>query len=212
MEGNLDEVEYGKVVWHKLVRQYYDQLVKLIGLVDIRQEKKDMQEETTLICEVCNEGKMIIKWGRNKQYLSCSRYPDCKNIKNFSRSTEGVITIEVPEQLDEKCPQCGNPLLLRKGRFGEFIACSTYPKCKYSRSIGLDIKCPECGKGEVVKRSSKKGKPFYSCSTYPDCKWISNDKPVAIACPDCGNPFLNEKYSKDKGEYKLCPKCKKEFA
>jgi len=63
----------------------------------------------------------------------------------------------------------------------------------------------------VVKRSSKKGKPFYSCSTYPECKWISNDKPVPIACSECGNPFLYEKYSKANGDYKLCPKCKKEF-
>jgi DNA topoisomerase-1 len=211
MEGNLDEVEYGKVIWHKLVRQYYDQLVKLIGLVDVKQEKKDMQEVTDLVCEVCKQGQMIIKWGRKKQYLACSRYPDCKNIKNFSRSSSGEITIEEPEQLEEKCPKCDNPLLMRKGRFGEFIACSTYPKCKYSRSIGLDIICPECGKGDVVKRSSKKGKPFYSCSTYPACKWISNDKPVAIACIECGNPFLYEKYSKANGDYKLCPKCKKEF-
>jgi DNA topoisomerase-1 len=211
METNLDEVEYGKVVWHKLVRQYYDQLVKLIGLVDVKQEKKGMQEETDLVCEVCKQGMMVIKWGKKKQYLSCNRYPECKNIKSFSRGSNGEIVIEVPEELEEKCPQCESPLLLRKGRFGEFIACSNYPKCKYSRSIGLGVTCPECGKGDVVKRSSKKGKPFYSCSTYPECKWISNDKPVPIACSECGNPFLYEKYSKANGDYKLCPKCKKEF-
>jgi DNA topoisomerase I len=211
METNLDEVEYGKVIWHKLVRQYYDQLVKLIGLVDVKQEKKGMQEETDLVCEVCKQGMMVIKWGKKKQYLSCNRYPECKNIKSFSRGSNGEIVIEVPEELEEKCPQCESPLLLRKGRFGEFIACSNYPKCKYSRSIGLGITCPECGKGDVVKRSSKKGKPFYSCSTYPECKWISNDKPVPIACSECGNPFLYEKYSKANGDYKLCPKCKKEF-
>jgi len=211
METKLDEVEYGKVVWFELIRQYYDQLEKLIGLVDIKQERKDLQEETDLVCEVCKQGKMIIKWGRKKQYLACSRYPECKNMKNFSKDENGKITIEIPEELDEKCPTCGSGLLLRKGRFGEFIACSTYPKCKYSRSIGLGVKCPDCGKGDVVKRSSKKGKPFYSCSTYPDCKWISNDKPVDIPCTECDNTFLFEKYSKANGEYKLCPKCKKEF-
>ena len=212
MEDKLDEVEYGKVIWHKLISQYYNQLLKLIGLIDVKQEKKDLQEVTDLVCDVCKKGKMVIKWGKQKQYLSCSRFPDCKNIKSFSKDADGKIKIEEPEQLDEKCPQCESPLLLRNGRFGEFIACSTYPKCKYSRSISLGVKCPECGEGEVVKRSSKKGKLFYSCSTYPKCKWISNDKPVPIACAECGNPFLYEKYSKANGEFKLCPKCKKEYS
>lgn len=211
METELDEVEYGKMIWHKLVKQYYDQLSKLIGKVDVKQEKIDLQEITELVCDKCGEGRMVIKWANKKQYLVCNRYPDCKNRKSFSRDKDGNIVIEVPTELDENCPQCGSPLLLRKGRFGEFIACSTYPKCKYSRSISLGVTCPECGKGEVVKRSSKKGKPFYSCSTYPECKWISNDKPVPVACTECGNPFLYEKYSKAKGEFKLCPKCKKEF-
>ncbi len=211
METKLDEVEYGKVIWHKLIKQYYEQLLKLIGLVDVKQEKKDMQEETDIVCDVCKEGHMVIKWARKKQFLSCNRFPDCKNIKNFTKDANGVIHIVVPEELDEKCPDCGSPLLLRKGRFGEFIACSNYPKCKYSRSVSLGVKCPECGNGEVVKRSSKKGKPFYSCSTYPACKWISNNKPVPIHCTECDSPFLYEKYSKEHGEFKECPKCKKEY-
>ncbi len=148
METNLDEVEYGKVVWHKLVKQYYDLLNKLIDKVDIKQEKKDLQEVTDIACDKCGEGTMVIKWANKKQYLVCNRYPECKNRKSFSRDKDGKIVIEVPTQLEEKCPQCGNPLLLRKGRFGEFIACSTYPKCKYSRSIGLGVTCPECGKGK----------------------------------------------------------------
>ena len=212
METKLDEVEYGKVVWHKLIAQYYEQLQKLIALVDVKQERKDLQEETDLECEVCHQGKMIIKWGKKKQYLACSRYPDCKNMQNFAKDSDGKIAIVVPEQLEEKCPKCGSGLLLRKGKFGDFIACSDYPKCKYSRSIGIGVSCPECGKGDVVIRSSKKGRPFYSCSCYPDCKWLSNDKPLAIPCPECGNPFLYEKYHKDKEIYKLCPNCKKEFA
>ncbi len=211
METELDEVEYGKLVWHKLVRQYYDGLVKLIGAVDVKKERQGLQEETELVCEVCGQGKMVIKWANKKQYLACSRFPECKNMKSFSRNSKGEIVIEEPKQLDEKCPQCGSPLIQRKGRFGEFIACSNYPKCKYSRSIGLGITCPECGKGDVVQRRSKKGKPFYSCSTYPECKWISSYKPVPIACSECGHPYLEERYSKANGEFRACPKCKKEF-
>lgn len=211
METKLDDVEYGKVLWHQLIKTYYEQLQSLIGVIDLKQEKIDLQEETDLVCDKCQKGKMVIKWANKKQYLVCNQYPECKNRQSFSKDKNGNIVIEIPKELDEKCPQCESPLLLRKGKFGEFIACSTYPKCKYSRSIGLGVVCPECGKGDVVQRRSKKGKPFYSCSRYPDCKWITNDKPVPVPCPDCGNAYLFEKYSKANGEYKLCPKCKKEF-
>ncbi|MFB3845099.1 MAG: type I DNA topoisomerase [Candidatus Cloacimonadaceae bacterium] len=211
METGLDAVEYGKMEWQKLVAEYYDKLVKLINQVDIKREKKDLQEETDIICDVCHQGKMVIKWANRKQYLACSRFPECKNMKSFTRDKDGKIKIEEPKTLDEKCPQCGSPLILRKGRYGEFIACSNYPKCKYSRSVSLGVKCPQCGKGDVVKRNSKKGKPFYSCSTYPECKWISNDKPVPIACPECGNPYLFEKHSRQDGDYKFCPNCKQKF-
>ncbi|MDD4100002.1 MAG: type I DNA topoisomerase, partial [Candidatus Cloacimonetes bacterium] len=96
----------------------------------------------------------------------------------------------------------------RNGKYGAFIACSTYPKCKYSRPKSLGITCPECGKGQVVARRSKKGSPFYSCSRYPECKWISNDKPVPSPCPNCDHPYVVEKYNKDKGDFQQCPKCK----
>ncbi|MCD8480887.1 MAG: topoisomerase DNA-binding C4 zinc finger domain-containing protein [Candidatus Cloacimonetes bacterium] len=89
----------------------------------------------------------------------------------------------VPTTLDEKCPQCGEALVERTGKFGAFIACSTYPKCKYSRPKTTGVTCPECGKGEVTQRRSKKGKTFYSCSTYPDCKWIANYKPCLRLAP-----------------------------
>jgi DNA topoisomerase-1 len=93
------------------------------------------------------------------------------------------------EQLNEACPECGKPLLIKTGRFGKFITCSGYPECKYHRSIQvkLNVPCPECKKGEVVqRRSKKKGKTFYGCSLYPDCKWVSNYRPVPQPCPECG--------------------------
>ncbi len=211
METKLDEVEYGKAVWHEILQSYYNHLQKLISAVDIKKERINLQEETELTCDVCHQGRLVIKWGRKKQYLACSRYPECKNSKNFSRTPEGEIKIEEPKQLEENCPKCGKPLLIRKGQYGEFISCSDYPKCKYTRSIGIGVTCPECGKGDVVARRSKKGIPFYTCSTYPACKWLSNDKPVARACPQCRHPYLVEKYTKTKGTVMVCPSCKAEF-
>jgi DNA topoisomerase-1 len=211
MEDKLDEVEYGKVEWHELVKGYYDELNKLIGGVDLKQEKKSFVQETGLVCDACRQGHLVIKRSRGGEFLGCDRFPACKNIKNFTRDKDGNIVITVPVTLEEKCPQCGKPLVERKGKFGEFVACSDYPKCKFSRPKTTGVKCPDCGSGEVVKRRSKQGKVFYSCSRYPECKFISNDQPLAIPCPNCGNPFVFEKYSQAKGHYKLCPKCKTEM-
>lgn len=208
MEDKLDEVEYGKVVWHTLVKSYYDEMKALIGLVDVKKEKQAMIQDTGLKCDICETGKMVIKRSRGGEFLSCDQYPTCKNSKSFTRAADGSIKILVPQTLEEKCPTCGNPLVERTGKFGAFIACSTYPQCKFAKPKTLGINCPECKKGEVVSRRSKKGSMFYACSAYPDCKWISNDKPVAQSCPNCGNDHLVEKYNKDKGHMLQCPKCK----
>lgn len=208
METKLDEVEEKKAVWHELVQSYYEELTKLIKGLDIKKEKSAFTQETDIVCEVCGEGKMVIKRSKGGEFLACNRFPACRNSKNFSRDAEGRIVISVPKTLDEKCPQCGSPLVEKSGKFGVFIACSNYPKCKFSRPKTTGITCPECHEGEITQRRSKQGKPFWSCTRYPDCKYISNDKPLPIACPHCGHPFIYEKYSKAKGNYKQCPQCK----
>lgn len=209
MEDELDGVEEGRTVWHELVQGYYKDLMELVQGVDVKKEKGSFIQETGMVCEVCKEGQMLIKRSRGGEFLACSRYPECKNSKSFTRDAEGKIVIWVPKTLEEKCPQCGSQLMERTGKFGAFIACSNYPKCKYSRPITTGVKCPDCQTGEVVQRRNKKGGIFFSCTRYPDCKWISNDKPLPIPCPECGNPYIVEKYSKALGEHKQCPKCKK---
>ncbi len=211
MEEKLDEVEYGKIQWPSLVKEYYESLQELIKAVDVKKEKSSFVQDSGLICDVCKEGRMLIKRSKGGEFLACERFPACKNSKSFKRDENGKIHIVLPTQLDEKCPLCGASLMEREGRYGAFIACSNYPKCKYTRPKTTGIKCPECGKGEVTQKRSKQGKTFFSCNRYPECKWISNDKPVDIPCPNCGNPFLYEKYSKTKGNYKFCPKCKSTF-
>ncbi len=92
------------------------------------------------------------------------------------------------ELTDEPCPQCGKPLALRHGRFGDFLACSSFPACKFTKSIitSTGVKCPKCGKDIIVKRS-RKGKTFYGCSGYPDCDQVFWYKPVQKECPKCGS-------------------------
>ncbi|MDO5116030.1 MAG: type I DNA topoisomerase [Synergistaceae bacterium] len=98
-------------------------------------------------------------------------------------SAHGESMRPEPELIGEKCPECGHELIIKRGRFGEFIACTGYPECKYTRKIvkTTGIKCPKCGEGELVRRKASKGKMagrfFYGCERYPDCDYVSWKKP-----------------------------------
>ena len=109
-----------------------------------------------------------------------------------------------PTETGEVCPDCGNPLVVRKGRYGEFVACSNYPECKYIKKEVIEVKeimdCPECS-GKIVEKPTRKGKVFYGCNNYPKCKFALWDKPTGEVCPECGK-VLVEKNSKVK-----CSEC-----
>ena len=98
------------------------------------------------------------------------------------------VPLPAPEPTGEKCPDCGHDLVKKRGRFGEFIACSNYPECKFTKKVlsSIGVKCPKCGEGDIVQRKSKKGKTFYGCSRYPECDYVSWQKPAGEKCPDCG--------------------------
>ena len=206
MEGQLDEVEDGKVEWKKVLQSFYTPFKK--DLEEAEKKMKDFKaevEETDEVCEKCNE-PMIIKWGRFGKFMACSGYPDCKNAKDIKKpgSEEG----ETPDEVDGVCDLCESALIIKRGRFGKFIACSTYPECKFTKPIGLGIPCPEDNcKGEIAPRRTKKGRTFYGCTKYPDCKFTSWDKPKNEPCPECKHPFMVEKWKKNEDPTILCPEC-----
>jgi DNA topoisomerase-1 len=159
--------------------------------------------------EVCpNDAQpMVLKKGRFGPFLACSNYPDCKVTKRLVRGAEGKLQVEQLTPIDEACPDCGKPLMWRRGRFGPFIACSDYPNCKYikkkeAKEIGLA--CPECGQGQVVERKGRWGRSFYGCKRYPECKFTAYHRPIAEPCPDCGRPYLLEKETKKEGKVVFC--------
>ncbi len=159
-------------------------------------------------CENCGR-PMVLKKGRFGTFYACSGYPDCKTTKQIGGSQK-----KPDVQLDEKCPQCGSNMVQKYGRFGEFTACSNYPTCKFVKQKTIGVKCPECTEGEVVERRSKRGKTFYGCNRYPDCAFVAWARPVMEKCPDCGSPYMVEKYLKA-GAFLQCPnaecKYKREF-
>jgi DNA topoisomerase-1 len=169
-------------------------------------------QETGIKCEKCNHEMVIKRTKKGIEFLACSNYPKCKNAKNIKKDSEGKIEIAEPQTTNEKCPKCGKDMVVRHGRYGEFLSCSGYPKCKSIKSINktTNIKCPSCGSGEITVRKGKRG-AFYSCTNYPDCKYISNYKPVEAKCSDCGHYFLEEHISKGGDTTLVCPKCKREY-
>jgi DNA topoisomerase-1 len=154
---------------------------------------------------------VVIKFGRNGEFLACTAYPDCDFTSNFTRDEAGTIVIVEPEPQERQkvgtCPECGQDLVLKKARTGSrFIACTGYPKCKYTQSYSTGVKCPkqDCP-GELVEKSSKRGKVFYACNQYPDCKTAYWNWPIAEECPTCGSPILVRKETKARGEHVACP-------
>jgi DNA topoisomerase-1 len=164
-------------------------------------------------CEKCGKA-MAVKRGRFGYFLACTGYPECRNTKKIVVK-EGSATAVSDTVLEEKCPECGNNLVLKHGRYGQFTACSNYPECKYVKRQTLGIPCPEKGcTGELVARRTRKGKTFYGCSRYPECKFTAWDRPVNEPCPNCGYPLLLEKHKKDTPPLRYCPNesCKYEQA
>ncbi|MXZ47808.1 MAG: type I DNA topoisomerase [Candidatus Dadabacteria bacterium] len=192
MESDLDRVEEGEVHWVELLRGFYDGFSKSVTRAEEEIEGRKLEIPTDIECDKCGSS-MVIREGRYGQFLSCSRYPECKNAKDFIRAEDGEIIVGKktdPEICDDiECDKCGAPMAIKEGRYGQFLSCSRYPDCKnpkeFTRQDGRivikqkeppevreDIKCEKCGKPMVVRRSSR-GR-FLGCSGYPKCKSTLN--------------------------------------
>ena len=208
MEDELDRIEEGKMKWVKVIKEFYNpfshdltEAIKTTGRV----KPKDIPTET--VCENCGL-PMVIRWGRHGRFLACTGFPKCKNtrpIKTESAEHKTHDIEKITQLTEEKCGKCGAPMVLKSGRYGNFLACSKYPECKNTKPLSTGIKCPKDG-GDIVERRSRKGKPFYSCSNYPKCKFATWYKPVPDKCPKCGADFLLEKRDKAGNVTSFCHK------
>ena len=199
MEDELDRIETGedKV---RVLQDFYGPFEQAMKAAE--QAKGDVKRENARPvgrqCPNCG-GELVYRWGRRGQFISCSNFPKCKYAENL----ESTPAVEVAE----KCPECGSPMVLRSGRYGRFLGCSRYPKCKGILPFSSGFKCPREGcDGELSERKTKKGRVFYGCIRYPKCDFVSWDKPVAEACPQCGAPTLFVKPSRS-GDTTSCRRC-----
>lgn len=205
METQLDMIEEGKQERTATLEDFYGPFEK-----DLKNAKKEMRnvkrEETPtdILCDKCGS-PMVIKWGKNGQFIACSKYPECKNTGNLVKDENGKISQAEVETTDVKCIKCGKPMVVKEGRFGRFLGCSGYPECKTTLPITVGVKCPqEDCEGELTEKRTKKGKSFFGCSLYPKCSYALWDRPLPEACPECGAPFIVEKYSRKSGRTKAC--------
>ncbi len=207
MEEKLDRVGMGEYRWVEVLDDFYGSFSKVLEEANKRKAdlKSALQQPTNEVCEKCG-GKMVVKWGRNGQFLACSSFPNCRNTKPLPGE-------EAQETTDEICEKCSSPMVIKTGRFGRFLACSKYPTCRNTRPLSIGISCPREGcPGNLVERKTKSGRLFFGCSEYPKCDFASWDKPVDLPCPHCGAKPLVEKQTKARGNFYRCLACKQEMS
>ncbi|MFN0061198.1 MAG: type I DNA topoisomerase [Myxococcaceae bacterium] len=203
MEEKLDQISEGEVEWHEVLADFYGPFQKTLAKAEV--EMRDVKREeipTDIVCEKC-QSPMVIKWGKMGRFLACSNYPTCKSTTDF-KEVDGKIIIVKEEPTNEKCDKCQRPMVVKRGRFGRFLACSGYPECKGTKPMSIGVACPTCTVGYITERRSRRGKVFFGCHRYPDCTFAAWDRPLPEACPTCAAPYLLQKYSKRDGAYIAC--------
>ena len=199
MEDELDDISNGKREYVKTLKDFYTPFSKELKEKDKLAKATNMGEAPSdMLCPLCSKN-MIVKLSRTGKFYSCSNYPDCTG----ARTMEGNV-LEGPKETGEICPLCGDKkgkngggkLVTREGRFGSFISCSRYPKCKFIKQDEeemkkkmTDITCPVCKAGKMMERRGRFG-IFYSCSNYPDCKNATKAKPTGNICDLCNSLMM----------------------
>ncbi|MFA5644134.1 MAG: type I DNA topoisomerase [Patescibacteria group bacterium] len=206
MENDLDQISLGKKDWPPVIKSFWDPFSANLAKKYEELDRKDIvpEEETDEICDKCG-AKMIIKTGRYGKFLACSAYPECRNIKSLKKEGEPEKREDSPEMIElkekhkkDKCDKCGADMIVRVGKFGPFLGCSAYPKCKNLKNISKngetekEVDCPLCGKGKIVKKFSRRG-VFYACSAYPKCKNAYFARPTGEKCDKCGALMIEDK-------------------
>ena len=198
MESDLDGIEAGSESMLKVLDGFYGEFKVWLEDAFASIEKYEVElapEETDIICDKCG-ARMVVKNGRYGKFAACPNYPECKNTKQLGKDGKEAEPKEKPTPVEGmKCELCGGEVVLRTGKFGEFYACASYPKCKFTKQKTKDtgIACPDCGGKVVMRFGGKRRSAFYSCENYPDCQFSSWMLPTAEKCPSCGKTmFVNK--------------------
>ncbi len=223
LEEELDEIEEGKEGWTQAIGDFYKKFEKDLRYAQKHMENiKRMEKPTDEKCERCGS-PLVIKWGKHGSFYACSSY-DKENPESCTFTKENPINLPDLDSADiqettqeEYCENCGRVMVLKRGRFGQFMACTGYPDCKTTRrldqgkkvpDIPLEELCPKCNRNLMI-RHGRYGE-FTSCSGYPDCKYVKQNF-IGVKCPLCKEGDLVEKKARKGNTFYGCsnyPKCK----
>ena len=211
LEEELDEIEEGKETWTQALADFYKKFEKDLRYAEKHMENiKRMEKPTEEKCERCGS-PLVLKWGKHGSFFACSSYKkDDPNSCTFTKENPIALpeldSAEMPETSQEEyCENCGRVMVLKRGRFGQFMACTGYPDCRTTRrldqgrkvpDVPLEETCPQCGRNMVL-RHGRYGE-FVSCSGYPECKYIKQNF-IGVKCPQCKDGELVEKKARRRG-------------
>jgi len=223
LEEELDEIEEGKEKWTDTLAEFYKKFQKDLKYAEKHMENiKRMEKPTDEKCERCG-APLVIKWGKHGSFYACSTYDKedpntCTFTKENPINLPDLDSADVQETSQEEyCENCGRVMVLKRGRFGQFMACTGYPDCKTTRrldqgkkvpDIPLDELCPKCGRNMMI-RHGRFGE-FTACSGYPECKYVKQNY-IGVKCPECKEGDLVEKRARKGNTFYGCgnyPKCK----
>ena len=223
LEEKLDEIEEGKEKWTDTLAEFYKKFTKDLKYAEKHMENiKRMEKPTDEKCEKCG-APLVIKWGRHGSFYACSTYDKedpntCTFTKENPINLPDLDSADVQETTQEEyCENCGRVMVLKRGRFGQFMACTGYPDCKTTRrldqgkkvpDIPLDELCPKCGRNMMI-RHGRFGE-FTTCSGYPECKYVKQNF-IGVKCPECKDGELVEKRARKGNTFYGCgnyPQCK----
>ena len=223
LEEELDEIEEGKETWINALAEFYKRFAKDLRYAEKHMENiKRMEKPTDEKCERCGS-PLVIKWGKHGSFYACSSYdkenPDsCTFTKENPINLPDLDSADIQETTQEEyCENCGRVMVLKRGRFGQFMACTGYPDCKTTRrldqgkkvpDIPIDELCPKCGRNMMI-RHGRFGE-FTACSGYPECKYVKQNY-IGVKCPLCEDGDLVEKKARKGNTFYGCgnyPKCK----
>jgi DNA topoisomerase-1 len=193
LEEDLDAIAEARGKRLDVLAPFHERLQNQISRsLEIKTKWWPEPESIDEACPECSK-PLMKRWGRNGPFIGCEGYPECKYTRPLP-GEEGADVNRQPQLTDYKCELCGSQMMKRWGRNGFFLGCSTFPKCKSTRSLPLGVPCPKCG-GEIIEiRGKKARRPFYGCTNYNKeeikCDFRSWQKPVPEACPQCNAKFL----------------------
>ena len=207
MELELDKVEEGELGWRAVLADFwgpFDKSLKNVQFGELIAVAHDLSGIANERCPDCG-GHLEPRGGFFGPFLACEHHPKtCKYTRPLKGEKAKARMTDIP------CHLCGAMMVVRVGRSGEFLGCSTFPKCRGTRSMPTGVFCPKDGGELVERRSKKRGTAFYACSN-DTCDFVAWNKPVAEACPECSYVGAEMKFTKVRGDFRKCLKCGNEW-